>query len=75
MTTTMPPNHSIRFWMDKNGNLTAEVEGVHGQGCSGLLDILKDIGIVQSEENTADWDKPDHQGRSVLPRTSLRTNS
>ena len=72
MVAKIPPNHSIRFWMDADGNLVAEVEGVHGQGCAGLLDILKDIGIVQSEEKTADWDKPDHQGRSVLPRTTLR---
>ena len=73
MVNKMPPNHSIRFWMDADGNLVAEVEGVHGQGCSGLLDILKDIGIVQSEENTADWDKPDHQGRSVRPPIALRS--
>lgn len=69
------PQHSIRFWIDDDGNLVTEVEGVSGKGCEGLLDILKDISVVHSEEHTDDWDRPEPQGRSVRTRTSASTGS
>ena len=70
---TLPPNHSIVFNVDEDGNLHAEVEGVQGQGCEGLLDILKELGIVLSEEHTPDYEKPDPVVRGRTARNRAKT--
>jgi hypothetical protein len=64
--TLVPPNHDIILSTDEDGNLHAEIAGVQGQGCAGLLDILGDLGIIVSQEHTGDWNKPDPQGRSTI---------
>lgn len=70
------PQHDILFWVDpETGELVMKVEGVTGKGCEGLLDILKDISVVSSEEHTDDWERPEPQGRSVRTRTSAKTGS
>lgn len=56
------PNHKIVFGIGQDGELFAEVEGVQGKGCEGLLDILAELGFVTSEEHTDDYDKPEPQG-------------
>ena len=66
----VPPNHEIILSTDADGNLHAEVAGVQGKGCEGLLDILGDLGIITAQAHTGDWDKPEPQGRAVLPTTS-----
>jgi hypothetical protein len=65
--TNLPPNHSIVFWTDAEGHLVAEVNGVQGAGCDGLLDILKGLGVTVSEEDTPDHDRPSPnvRGRTV----------
>lgn len=65
MSTTVPLNHSITFFVDEDGNLVAEVNGIQGSGCDGLLDILKELGVVQSEQDTPDHDKPEPVGRAT----------
>lgn len=69
---TLPPNHSIVFYADPEGNLVAEVNGVQGAGCEGLLDILKVLGVTSSEEHTPDHDKPEPQGRQTI-RKEVKT--
>lgn len=64
----LPPNHSIHFWVDEKGDLVAQVEGVAGHGCEGLLDILTEISVVEHEEHTPDWDKPEPQGRKPVSK-------
>lgn len=66
-------NHDIVFSVDEDGNLLAQIEGVQGQGCDGLLDILAELGVVTHEEHTGDWDKPEPQGRAVRPAAGLNT--
>jgi hypothetical protein len=68
----VPPQHTIRFWTDEGGHFKAEVEGVHGDQCEGLLDILEDIMVIEEVEATDDRDKPSPQGRAVRPRTHVR---
>jgi len=67
----LPPNHSIVFFVSEDGELTAEVEGVSGSACDTLLDILKEAGVVQSEEATPDRDKPEPQARSTTQRKEI----
>lgn len=68
----IPPNHSIRFWVE-DGEIVAQVEGVSGKGCEGLLDILNSVGVTTDEEWTPDHDRPEPQGRALRPRTQQRT--
>jgi hypothetical protein len=63
--------HEIVFSVDEEGNLTAQVEGIHGKGCDGLLDILDELGLVLSDEKTPDWDRPEPQGRALRPSTAV----
>ncbi len=69
---TLPPNHSIIFHADEDGNLVAEVNGVQGTGCDGLLDVLKELGLTLHEEDTPDRDKPEPQGRSQGTRKEVK---
>lgn len=70
----LAPNHTIHFGLDEEGKLFATVEGISGKGCAGLLDILKQISVVEEEEHTEDWDRPEPQGRAVRGRTRQRTS-
>jgi hypothetical protein len=68
-------DHEIEYWVDESGTLHAEVQGWEGKGCDVVAQILKDIVVVESEEHTDDYDKPEPQGRTVRGRTSRSVGS
>lgn len=58
----LPPNHTIIIRVMDDGSTEARVQGVNGDQCMGLLDLLDEAGIVLLEEKTDDYDKPSQQG-------------
>jgi len=70
---TLPPNHSITFHSDEEGNLVAQINGVQGKSCEGLLDILQALGITLSEDDTPDHDRPEPVVRGRTARNRAKT--
>jgi len=72
MITPLPPNHSIVFYADEVGNLVAEINGVQGKGCEGLLDTLQALGITLDEGDTPDYGRPEPVVRGRTSRTEAK---
>jgi len=53
------PNHKIILTFDAQGNPQAEVQGIKGEGCDGILSILDELGTITEDEKTPDHEKPD----------------
>ena len=65
-------DYSIEVTISPDGKLNAKVQGIHGEGCDGLLDVLDQIGVVEDEGHTDDWDKKQKRQQGIKPRVSVR---
>jgi hypothetical protein len=71
--TKLHPNHRIDVSLDTEGNVVAQIEGIQGQGCEGILDVLAEAGMITDREHTDDHDKPEPQYRGTPTRTHQKT--
>lgn len=49
------PPHTIKLTLQKDGTLTAKVEGINGPGCQGVTDWLEQLGEIVERSPTAEF--------------------
>jgi hypothetical protein len=54
--------HQIILTIKTDGTMTSQVSGVSGPSCADLTKWVKQLGVVENEQNTPDYYKSDDQG-------------
>lgn len=48
----------VKIQIDYSGRVSAEINGIQGQGCDQILDeIMQDLGIIEEDGHTDDYFK------------------